>query len=286
MSVEGSSPYVIREGVYGATFKKENESLYLRMELLTEENSDSWEHFKKMSCWVANLNSIGILSGLVRRAGLSSYPKHENMKEATGFTNEEYITFTERAIELKKKTNNKIVDLLEANSAGSNHMYTGLEHDRYIVYISKNRDFSIQKAHKIAEKMSLKNFIEAYNDILISMGSNFSYNDCFYNRGISRNPYWVFNEKYSGLSMYMHGFCGAVADKFLKKEIMRVDPIGSMQYILQKNLRRGDGYIIENGQKKDITDLKVSPEDLEGQMNYIKISALTRIYSEATQRNV
>jgi hypothetical protein len=197
-------PYVIREGLFGATFNKNEELLFLRMELLTEKNAKCWSLFKQMTCWVANQDSRGVLSGLVLGAGEVDYFKYEDIKEVTGFTNEEYITFIEKAVHLKKKTENKIVKILEANSVGSNHMYAGFNPGQlnYIVYISKNRNFSIQDADMTGKEINLKNFIEE------------------------------------------------------------------------------EGYIERKGEKIDLTHLEVSADNSEGKMNYIKISALTRIYSQ------
>lgn len=281
IQIEEFEPHVIQEGVFGATFNKNGESLFLRMELLTEANEKSWTQFKTRTCWVANQNSRGLLSGLVKLAGKINCPKHEEVKEVTGFTEEEYITFTEKAISLKKKTDGKIVNLLEANSVGSNHMYTSFQPGElhYIVYISKNPNFSIQNADMTGKEINFKNFIKSYNDILISVGSDFSAEHSFHNRGISRNPYWVFEEKYSGLSMLLHGFSGAVADKYFpEKKFMHVRPVGSMQCIIKKNLFPQEGYIEREGIKTDITILEVSNTDPEGSMNYITVSALKRLY--------
>lgn len=286
-SLTSGEPFIVQEGIYGATFNKNGESLFLRMELLTEANTKCWAHFKQMSCWVANQNSRGVLSGLVKKAGEINYPKHEEVKEVTGFTDEEYIAFTEKAISLKRKTDNKIVNLLEANSVGSNHLCTGFQlgKPRYIIYISKNPNFSIQNAYLEGKKnQNLKNFIESYHDILISVGSDFSEEDkeSFHNRGISRNPYWVFEEKYSGLSMLLHGFSGAVAHKFFpQKKLMSVRPVGSMQCIIKKNLFPNEGYIEHEGIKTDITTLEFSSTDPQGSLNYITVSALKRIYQKS-----
>lgn len=278
-------PCIIQDGVFGATFIRHGQSLFLRMELLTEANTEYWTLFKKMSCKVANQNSRGVLSALVNLAGNSDYPSYEKTKESTGFTEEEHIAFTEKAISLKKKTDNKIVNLLAANSVGSNHMYTGFQLDQpnYIVYISKNPNFSIQNAGLTGKEFNLKNFIESYNDILISVGSDFSKRDSFHNRGISRNPYWVFEEKYAGLSMLLHGFSGAVAEKYFpEKKHMIVRPVGIMQCIIKKNLLPEEGYVDRSGTKVDLTDLEVSETDDEGELNYITVSALKRIYTRST----
>jgi hypothetical protein len=291
LSHEQSTPYVIRDGVFGATIQKDKEPIHLRMEVLTEENTKDWGRYKQMAGWVANLNSRGALSGLVRLVGTPEQPDYESVKEVIGFTEEEYNAFTIKASDLKIRTQNKIVTVLEHNCVGSNHMMTDFEPGKpnYIVYASRNPDFSIQQASSgIADaSITLKKFIEAYNDILISVGSDFSSDEgSFHNRGISRNPHWVFEEKYSGLSMILHGFTGAVAaEHFPEKTLMRVKPVGSMQSLITKSLLPGEGYIEKNGEKIDLTHLKVSLSDPEGTMNYIQVPALNRIYQQAIHRS-
>lgn len=280
--VQVKEPYFIQDGVFGASFNKNGETLFFRMELLTEANAKCWGYFKEMTCWVANQNSRGILSCLIKSAGKPNYPSYEKIKDRTGFTENEYIAFTEKAIAINVKTEGKIVKLLEANSEGSAHMCTYLQAGRlnYIVYVSKDAHFSIQKADMKDKEINLKNFIESYKDILISMGSDFSEGNSFHNRGISRNPYWVFEEKYSGLSMLLHAFTGAVADKhFPEKKQMHVRPLGSMQWIVKNNLLPGEGYIERNGEKIDITSLEVSKTDPECELTSITVLALKRLYA-------
>jgi hypothetical protein len=290
LSPEQSTPYVVRDGVFGATIQKDKEPIYLRMEALTEKNTQDWGRYKQMAGWVANLNSRGTLSGLVRLIGTPEQPDYESVKEVTGFTEEEYNAFTIKASKLKIKTKDKIVTVLEHNCVGSNHMSTDFEPGKpsYIVYASRNPDFSIQQASSgiTDESLTLKKFIEVYNDLLISVGSDFSDESSFHNRGISRNPHWVFEEKYSGLSMILHGFTGAVAaEYFPEKTLMRVKPVGSMQSLISKSLLPGEGYIERNGEEIDLTTLKVSLSGPQGAMSYIQVSALNRIYQQAIHRS-
>jgi hypothetical protein len=231
-----------------------------------------------MSCRAAD-DRRGVLSSLVSVAGREGYGGYEKVKEVTGFTNQEYVAFTEKAINLKMKTNNKIVGILKANSVGCDHMCTSSNSpQRYIVYASKNPNFSIQQI-ALTEDFVLKRFIDSYSDILITVGSDFSAEDSFHNRGISRNPHWVFEERYAGLSMLLHGFTGAVAIKYFpQKQLMEVRPVGSMQYIIKKALLPGEGYINDGLKKIDIINLEVSQDDPEGPPNYITVAALKRIY--------
>lgn len=285
---EGAVPVEIRKGVFGASFKDKNgEPLFLRMELITEENEEGWNRFKEITTWLTNQNT-GVFSFLVSRAGKDSCPKYEDVKKVTGFTDEEYRTFIEEAIKQKEKTTGKIVELLRATSTGSNHMnvFFNPEKLKYIVYVSKNPDFSILEADKKCEEKNLKKYIDSYSDILMAVGSDFSEKDHFYSRGIFRNPYWVFKEKYAGLSMLLHGFTGAVAEKFFpEKKIMQVQPVGSMQVLIKDKLLPEEGYVKRKDEKFDITKLDISKEDPEGELNYIKSSALNRIYKEAMSRS-
>ncbi len=280
------TPHVIREGVFGASFDKDGESLFLRMEFITEETSKCWSRYKELSSWMANSNGMGVLSNLVCQAGDPELqPKYETISRRTGFTIEEYTAFLEKAIKIKELTKNKIVELLCASSNASDHMgiYFNPEKIRFIVYVTKNPDFSIQSVD-VNKNRSLKNYIESYNDILISVGSTFD-EESFENRGIFRNPYWVFEQKYSGLSMLLHGFSGAVAERFFpEKKQMQVKPMGSMQCIIIKHLLPGEGHAVVQGEKKDLVDFKVEADDLEGPMNCIQVSALSRIYYQSIEK--
>ncbi len=279
------TPSIIREGVFGASFNKDGETLHLRMELITEKNSDYWDQFTQMTKWVANARFRGVLTNHVRVAGTENDWKYEDTKKVTGFTEEEFANFKEKAISFKNKKKDNLY-LLENTTTGSYFMSTGsLEGEsRYIVYITKNENFSIQDVSVEFQDYSIKKYIEIYGDILISVGSDFTPTDYFHNRGIFRNPYWVFMEKYAGLSMLLHGFIAAVAELYFSEKMkMCVRPVGGMQCIIKKNLLPGEGYVEKGDDEIDITDLEVSPDDPEVGMNHIQVAALTRIYYQTME---
>jgi hypothetical protein len=283
----------IREGVFGSTIKYQGEEIYLRMEQLTAENAGAWEHYRKAVALDYMDQARGILRQLVKTAGTLNYPTFETKQKTyrygtntiaslTGFSQEEYTAFSDKLLSLKEK--------IAASIEGIGGGVAGLETcwndvcesfdpqkaSRYIIYATKNRDFSIP----ITPSTNLKSFFKDYQDLLICMGSNFSQPESFENRGIFRNPYWIIEQKYAGLSMLLHGFAGAVATDFFKdKQQMLVKPIGSMQVIIKKALKAGEGYVIVNGQRQDITGLDVRADDPEGEVNQIQIDALRRIYN-------
>lgn len=275
---------IVKGAVFGATFERSGETLFLRMELLTQENKFAWENFKRFSGSMAN-GDMGYLSSLVLLKSVGKYPKYDDaVKQLYGFTEDEYHDFEAKADSLIKSGPSKMKALLCAAS-GINYMNTYNHMCNYIVYISKNPDFSIIKANEPFNKhltVKVNEYIKTYRDILITCGSDFRRPDSFENRGISRNPYWVLEGKYAGLSMLLHGFTGAVAEKFFpEKQTMRVSPIGSMQVIIQQSLKPNEGYCIQQRKKVDITALAVKKDAGEQNENVITVSALIRIYKES-----
>jgi hypothetical protein len=88
--------------------------------------------------------------------------------------------------------------------------------------------------------------------------------------------------------MPLHGFTSLVANKYFpEKEILLVKPIASMQQIISKQLSRGDGYI---GDQKiegivDIVDFKSKTNVTCEHANYIKLSALIKIFARFVEIN-
>lgn len=279
---EDSVPRILEKGMFGATFYRGETPLFLRLQLLTEENAKAWQLFKETSCWAANLNN-GALSELVKLAGTAKYPKYEKVREVTGFTEEEFIGFTEKIIKSKEKTENRIVSMVLMNSSGIDHMYVGYDPEKLhsIAYISKDPNFSIQNTGMENKERTLKNFYTSYKSLVITMGSDLSEENSLYHRGISANVALIIGpkeEKYPHMSMLLHGFVAAV---YPKKQWMYVSPLNSMQYLLCKSLLPGEGYLERDGKQIDITDLDVSPGQGENPQNHIKVSALLRIYANA-----
>lgn len=301
MSVE-----LIQEGIFGATIIKNGIPLYLRMELLNEENFMKWTQYKNITYALTSRFPKSILIDLVNKilqgtmsidqssiasSGCGTMSIDQDIREdgtLLGFTEDELTIFITKIINLK---NPRTVRVLNTVYSGCSHMHTNFgQKDQYIVYISKNPHFNIMNISDHPQ-CTFKQYIESYNDILVSMGSNFSKdNDSFENRGIFRNPHWVLEEKYSGLSMLLHGFTGLVATTFFPTKItMNVSALGGMQLIIQQNLLHGEGVVyigcnlegnlINPLQKIDIKDLLVSRDDCQGPTNYINVEALVRIYN-------
>lgn len=279
-SSTASDPALLEEGLYGATFYMGKEPLYVRMERVTAENSEHWKMYRDY-CYTITNGARGLLTVLTRYAGidlkLTQYT--EQVGEITGFTDVEYMNFLEKLKTLREKTNGKILGQLGGIPAGLGAFCLSPNSEDYVVYVTKNSAFSIKKVCALETPLNYKKFSEVYSDILITVGSYLVPNENrLHNRGIARNPYWVLEEKYAGLSMLLHGFSCMVAESFFPhRDTFRVNPTGSMQAILTKQLQKGDGYADNN---IDITELSLLPDDSQLYNNTIKVSALTRIYRE------
>lgn len=275
-------PSIIKDGVFGARFyNKDGEPLFLRMELLTPDKAECWAQFQRMA--MKFIGYTGLFTNLVDNAGTENCPAYDKaIAERTGFSKEEYDQFNNKATQVKEKKP-KISLLLEKNQSGITALWTSASKAnelRYIVYVSKNPNFSIPLVKD--QDANLKTFFNKFSDILISMGSDFTEESSFHNRGISRNPYWVFEGKYEGLSMLLHGFTAKVAEKFFhEKVLMEVMPIGSMLRIIKDNLKPGEGYFQNGPEKTDITDLTIGTA--QSGTCYIQTPALVRIYHASMQ---
>lgn len=275
-----NSPKLVAPGVFEAVVIKNNEKIFLRMELITKENASDWFRYKYLTQWLAQDRSRGVFTRYLLAAP-EEYPTYEKAQEYSGFSLDEYNAFKEKMIEAGK--NKKIINTIQNLAGGSQHMSCGFSPGRldFIVYATKNANFSIANTAKTEQK--IKNYIETYGDILISVGSDFSYaQEYLHNRGIFRNPYWIIEDKYGGFSMLLHAMTGAVAEKFFQEKVgMLVQPLGGMQILINKSLQFGDGYVVVNGKRIDITELDDSLNYSEN-WNCIYIPALSRIFYNET----
>ena len=269
---------IIREGVFGTSFVFDKEMLYFRMERITPNNQDSWKQYKRMSSKLT-ITSRGIITILIFQAG-EEQPSFEEVKDVTGFDLKEYTTFMYTAAKLK----GKMERVIENTCTGAIFMDTSYcpSFKKYIAYITTNPNFDIIKTPLFPlEDMTLKEYITFYKDILITVGCDFTEDISYHNRGIFRNPYWVFEGKYNGLSILLHGFTGIVTNTYYSdKTHMEVTPVGSMQCLLQQYLLRDEGYTTKEDKNIDIKDIKVTPTSPQQYTFLIKVKALIRIIDD------
>jgi len=294
-------PREIKTGVYGATFYQGNTPLYLRMELLTKENQESWTWYKLYS----SIFSVNVSHLISIQLGDS---------KNTGFSEQDLVIFKTLTKGKDKEQLETMRHVFESMHRFSfPEMYTEPEsthslplanEQRYITYATTNREFSIQTAYeKTDQTQSLENYIDAYKDLLITVGSDFTQENSFSNRGFCRSPYRTLLEEFGGLSMVVLGFNAKVSQTFFPaKSLMGVRPLYAMQSIIKKSLLQGEGVVLlpknecqENAdgsithtrknryydsvyQTVDIKRVEMSPSNNGEYQNWINISALCRIY--------
>ena len=294
-------PRQIREGLYGAVFHHINGPIYLRMELLTEENSVPWRKFRNNTMTIHRY-LFDILPGVMQ-----GQEYNQLIEKKTGFTSAEFQSFQENVINVAEKTNKKVFSVLRGVFGGAQGFEASLswkKFPKYVVYATTNPDFIMPADDG---PISYKKYTQIYNDILIAFVTTYrEEQDKFENRGIFRTPHQILKNQYGGLSMVLHGFSGAVVEQyFSERKIMTVRPLPEMQEIIKKNLHRGEGSIIAKRKKPllpllpklmeismfianhyskygriDLVDYDVIPDE-ENSENSIKTSALVRIYNQA-----
>ena len=262
------------------------DNTYIRMDRLTKANSKQWTQFKNWTYCMVN-QSRGVMSVILFKAFKNLYPSYEDVKTVTGFSEQEHQQFKQKC-EVLTSSNPNVLNVLRNSACGPVALSTGAEEGerRYITYITSDENFNIENTPILEKCPNIKEYIEYYKDILIVVGSDFSNEEYFHNRGIFRNPYWILEKKHAGLSMFLHGFSAVVAQEhFPSIKCMHVIPVGSMQSILCKELKLGDGHIVTSTGDIDISNYVCNSDDPEGDLNVIKIEALIKIFNEKINRS-
>lgn len=292
--IENPTPVEIRPNCYAGKAKaKSGEDIYLWMELITEQNEIYWMQYTKQTGLIAPGRNRGILSALIAKTVTHrdestgvvhfSNPNYQACQERSGFNEQEfkeYITYLGK----QGLLNTKKSKVLAANAAGSSHITLVANDSRYVIYATKTPDFAINTIPllpKNQETLTLKEFNEWYQDLLICVGCHFTSPKIIHNRGIFRNPSSVVDDTHKGISMLLHAFSGAVAIQFFKeKEFLQVRPVSSMQYIICCSLNPEDVNIANSSLavERDRAKVLLDEEGEEHPWNNIKISALARYY--------
>jgi hypothetical protein len=276
----------IRTNVYNISTEYRGEWIHWRMEKLTEKNTRAWTQFKNYSSKL-----IRRLEKLAKKDTLS----FDNCKDKNCFRDmnkSEFESFARKVYRMKDNINKtyrgfrSTIDLLNSTpqTLFSFSFRPEVSHC-YIAYAANDFNFFMSELNE-GNGFTFKEFQKQYGNLLICVGSDFTREKTFENRGIFRNPVLYLEEKYQGFSMPLHGFTAIVAQKYFpEKEIFIVSPIGSMQKILSKQLSRGDGYVYTFDSRRqkvavDIVDLKSNVTSFTEHSNYIKLSALSRIFME------
>lgn len=234
----------IMDGVYaGQGVAVSGEPVYFGMEKVTEENRKKWQAYRDIAYNRMTLDSRGLMCGIALYCSPEkrTHWSAQQIEEVFGFTAQEYEQYCDYLYEHGFDKNKKHKTLCIGGGAVGFEPTT--TYSSYVAYASKSPVQGCFPFFKDAEDrtITLNRFNEAYNDLLISVGSwNFDDNgDCRYiNRGIFRNPKTIIDGGYTGLSLKLHGFTAAVAKKYFPdKKYMAVAASPTMYRLIEKHLK-------------------------------------------------
>ncbi|MCH9756933.1 MAG: hypothetical protein K0U37_07070 [Gammaproteobacteria bacterium] len=298
---ESYGPEQIEPNVFvGRSIAASGEPVYLRMELVTEENESHWRQYQAYSKMMSEGNGRSILPYLTYFIKASLVGDDQvrytfqdgsgrSYIEESGLSVEEFAQFITHLGENGFTSKTRKSAALAENSSGSNHMsISSLSGSSYIIFASKTPDFLIQEVSVIEPSSSIKAFKSEYDNLLMTVGSDFSCPTSFHNRGISRNPLSVIDGTHKGLAMILHGFTAAVAKRFFPSKLhMRVKPVGAMQHLICTSFKPEE-VTIEGGIFTQVAEkAKGTMEDprssYESGLNTIDISALVELYYDKSR---
>src|SRR5579872_44643 len=251
--------YQVGSDFFSQSRAKSGETIYLRMELITEKNKPYIDQYIRLvrSSAVAGNTRCGLLSYITRyiepvgddsyaftaEAFRLSFPEWrspvDDIKELSGYTDEELTHFVKRMGKNGFHSKNKDSTDWNTTTDGATFLSTIAEGNRYFVYVCKDPYFSIEKTQLSNKKVTLKEFILQYENILACVGSFYSDSDS-YSRGIFRNPVTAIENTYKGIAIILIGFSGAVAHRFLNQITMQISPINRMPGILCAALKKNE----------------------------------------------
>ncbi len=292
-------PTELRPGVYiGEGRAKSGEKFYLRIERVNDSNYPFWSSYLSATNKFCN-SGKSVLGYLMNRIRLIDevdgkkqfvYGDHEGVPDMVGMDANELqqlIDALGRGGYYKGGERRRRNALLQIDS-GSCHLITAPAEGNYVTFASRCREISTtdlaSERDANVSDMSLKDYFRQYRDILMCVGSQLSSDGkSFENRGIFRNPYSMIQKDYLGISMVLHGFTGAVVQKFFPERTkMVVRPVPSMQLIIFETLGRDDYTVATQGDIDQlIRECREDCENREGieSHNNIKIEALARLYA-------
>ncbi len=236
-------------GVYsGKGITKAGESFYFGMELIDQTNLENWQRYNRH---VGDM--IAKYRGVLVNMAKCSDPENrsENNQEDTGFTDHEFKAYSDRLFASGFKKGSSKITLLENVEAAkvAFQLAESSETEKYYVaYFSKKPITGKLLFSYLHIKITLKQFLVAYDDLIISVRVTFKPQDIYYEtRGITKNPKSIIDENYRGISPVFFGYIGHVTTKiFSNIKFMHARPIPAMHKILCSTFSPQEMYI-DNG---------------------------------------
>lgn len=288
---------------------KSGETIYLRMELITEKNKpyiDQYiEQVRHYSVAGGN-HRPGLLSYITRfiepvgddsyaftaeaSPQLTWYEKIEGksrpidfIRESSGYSEEELLAFVNRMG--KNGFHSKNIDRTDLHGTIDGAACLSTSIGSFFVYACKDPHFSIQNTQLSNEEVTLKKFISQYANILACVGSTYS-DECSTSRGIFRNPVTAIENTYKGIAIVLLGFSGDVAYRFLNRKTVSIRPVCRMPSVLCAALKKNEFTVVGFSE----TAVRKEAESKDAFFEYnpfiIQLKALDRVFKESQRSDV
>src|SRR5579872_5087708 len=296
--------YQVGSDIFSQSRAKSGETIYLRMELITEKNKpyiDQYiEQVRHYSVAGGN-HRPGLLSYITRFIEpvgqdsyaftaeafpqLTWYEKNQGksrpidfIREASGYSEEELLAFVNRMGKNGFHSKNKDRTDLHGTIDGAACLCTSIV--SFFVYASKDPHFSIQNTQLSNEEVTLKKFISQYANMLACVGSTYS-DECCTSRGIFRNPVTAIENTYKGVAIVLLGFSGAVAHRFLNRKTAFIRPVGRMPSVLCAALKENEFTVADFSDTAARKEAESKNAFFEYHPFTIQLKALDRVFKES-----
>ena len=249
-----NDPIEIEPGLYISTKDTSDGPLYFAMERLDQENIDIWRMYHHISVNISTSSGSSIpylLCNMMRfkisgKLVYKNFYDNESFIDGFGGDKKYFIEFVSK-VEGNFPAADDLIRLIEKNQntvIGANYAIIELASkgkEIYITYASKspiNSRFIPKNWDEISEKdeLTFYEFEQAFGDIVMSVGTvDFVGTSYYNNRGIFRNPAKLFEKKFRGISLDLHGFSAHVLKKYFHKEKLFISAAPSMIHIIDRS---------------------------------------------------
>jgi hypothetical protein len=272
----------------GEGFALSGEPVYFAMETaIYAEHIQGWTGYRRHAdnmCnrWDETLEVNGTLHHLAVHCEPAKRPAYDDkMKQVTGFTRDEYDAFLTMLFNRGFNKPERQKELYDVSGGCAGFLFNPNGHYE-VAYVSKKPITGRRQFPKLDSVISIKQFLEVYDDLLMCVGAEKSFKGPVSElRGIYINSNQIINPSHKGLSLMLQGFTAAVMHDIYKElEFMSVAALPNMFGIISRNVDPQD--LIEKRKPHDPKLDVLYPEIMGGRdiPCLIKIEALKRFYTQ------
>ena len=219
---------LVQDKLYRSTGQTcEGKTIYFGMEFVDKNNLQNWRSFRQSSDY---------RSKFYFSSKLYSKDSRQTYFENSSYTQSEYDIFCDNIIEkANQRTADENSSIRENLSAAIGAFEFYSDNGYYIAYITTK---PITDYFKHTEQLypSLKDYRQAYEDLLICVRCKDIFNTVVYNnRGIFKGLDCLLNKSCKGLALKLHAFTAAVFEAKGKTH-MSVAPLPNMYDILKSQI--------------------------------------------------